>query len=195
MYTINGKFIKSIPEKKPLINTKNNKKIIEHMDNSIASFNSLQFHDKDSQPATLKYIKDRIILSKENKNGPMTTMLDIDFANDALSIYSNLTVQNNLIFYPDSEDNKKGELNKGLIFYNKDKKIVGAFHKDGKDKSDLVFRTGNSDESAFGLTERLRIHNAENRVSVKGSIDAEQLCLGSTCINKGDLDKLKKALG
>ena len=99
--------------------------------------------------------------------------------------------QNNLIFYPEKDTEQK-EINKGLIFYNKDKKIVGAFHKDSKDKSDLIIRSGYSDESAFGLTERIRINNSENRIKISGALDADQLCLGSTCITKADLDKLKK---
>lgn len=195
MYTINGKFIKSIPEPKKLESIKKNKnqeKIIEHMNNATASFNTLQLHDKNKDPVNISYINDKVSLVRENKDKGFTTMLDVDFANDALSVYSNLTLQNNLIFYPENNDEKNTEINKGLIFYNKDKKIVGAIHKDSKDKSDMVFRSGYSDESAFGLTERLRINNAENRVSVKGTIDADQLCLGSTCISKADLDKIKK---
>jgi len=82
-----------------------------------------------------------------------------------------------------------------MIFYNKDKKIVGAIHKDSKDKSDLVIRSGYSDESAFGLTERLRVLNSENRVEIAGSLGAKQLCLGSTCINESELKKLKKVIG
>ena len=184
MYTINGKYIKFSPPIK-------NKKIIEHMDNATASFNTLRLHDKDNEPANITYINNKVMLTKENKDKSFKTMLDVDFANDTIGIYSNATIQNNLIFYPENnEDNK--EINKGMIFYNKDKKIVGAIHKDSKDKSDLVFRSGYSDESAFGLTERLRINNSENKVKVSGAIDADQLCLGSTCINKSDLDKLKR---
>jgi hypothetical protein len=195
MYTINGKFIKSLPEPKklePIKKNKNKEKIIEHMDNSTASFNSLRFHDQERDPVNLSYLNDKVTLTKENKNNGFTTMLDVDFANDAISIYSNLTIENNLIFYPNTDEEKVNEINKGMIFYNKDKKIVGAIHKDSKDKSDIVFRSGYSDESAFGLTERLRINNSENRVSIKGAVDADQLCLGSTCITKADLDKIKK---
>ena len=198
MYTINGKYIKSIPKKEKLIIPKKektimskNKKIIEHMDNATASFNTLRFHDKDSENVNLSYLGDKLTLTKENKDKTLTTMLDVDFANDALGVYSNLTLQNNLIFYPEKDTEQK-EINKGLIFYNKDKKIVGAFHKDSKDKSDLIIRSGYSDESAFGLTERIRINNSENRIKISGALDADQLCLGSTCINKADLDKLKK---
>jgi len=186
MYTINGKYIKFNPKMK-------NKKIIEHMENSTASFNTLRLHDKDKEPVSMTYINDKVILAKENKDKSFTTMLDVDFANDIVGIYSNATIQNNLIFYPEKNEDKK-EISKGMIFYNKDKKIVGAIHKDSKDKSDLVFRSGYSDESAFGLTERLRISNSENRVKISGALDADQLCLGSTCINKTELDSLKKLL-
>ena len=49
MYTIDGKFIKSLPKPKklePIEKNKNKEKIIEHMDNATASFNTLQLHDK-----------------------------------------------------------------------------------------------------------------------------------------------------
>jgi len=190
MYTINGKYISSIPKKEKLI-VPRKEKIIEHMDNATASFNTLRFHDKDSDHVNLSYVGNKLTLSRENKDKSLTTMLDVDFANDALGVYSNISLQNNLIFYPEIDSEQK-EINKGLIFYNKDKKIVGAIHKDSKDKSDIIFRSGYSDESAFGLTERLRINNSENKVKVSGAIDADQLCLGSTCINKSDLDKLKR---
>ena len=190
MYTINGKYINSMPKKEKLIMSKK-EKVLEHMDNATASFNTLRFHDKDSEHVNLTYVGNKLTLSKENKDKSLTTMLDVDFANEALGVYSNLSLQNNLIFYPETDSNQN-EINKGMIFYNKDKKIVGAIHKDSKDKSDIIVRSGYSDESAFGLTERLRINNSENRVKVSGALDADQLCLGSTCINKADLDKLKK---
>ena len=37
-------------------------------------------------------------------------MLDVDFANDAISIYSNLTIENNLIFYPNTDEEKVNEI-------------------------------------------------------------------------------------
>jgi hypothetical protein len=185
MYTINGKYITF---------KKNNNKIIEHMDNSTASFNTLSFHDKGKPSAKLSYLEDKLVLNRVDKNNKINSMVSVDFANDTTSIYSNLTLKDNLIFYPDIEEEKM-EVNKGMIFYNKDKKIVGAIHKDSKDKSDLVIRSGYSDESAFGLTERLRVLNSENRVEIAGSLGAKQLCLGSTCINESELKKLKKVIG
>ena len=185
MYTLNGQYIKKI--------NNDSKKIIEHMDNATASFNSLRLHDKEKEPVNLTYANDKVMLTKENKNKTLTTMLDVDFAKETVGIYSNMTLQNNLIFYPDTNEDKK-EISKGMIFYNKNKKIVGAIHKDSKDKSDLVFRSGYSDESAFGLTERLRINNSENRVKVSGALDADELCLGDTCLNKSELKKLKEML-
>lgn len=191
MYTLNGKYIKKIPEIKEVSNDSN--RIIEHMDNSTASFNTLRLHDKEKDPVNLTYASDKVMLTKENKDKTFTTMLDVDFAKETVGIYSNMTLQNNLIFYPDTNEDKK-EISKGMIFYNKNKKIVGAIHKDSKDKSDLVFRSGYSDESAFGLTERLRINNSENRVKVSGALDADEICLGDTCLNKSELKKLKEML-
>jgi phage pi2 protein 07 len=186
MYTSNGKYINFNRKIK-------NKRIIEHMDNATASFNTLRLHDKCKEPVSITYMSDKVMLTKENKDKTFKTMLDVDFANDTVGIYSNATIQNNLIFYPENNEDKK-EISKGIVFYNKDKKIVGAIHKDSKDKSDLVFRSGYSDESAFGLSERLRISNSENRVKISGALDADQLCLGSTCLNKTELDSLKKLL-
>jgi len=170
MYTSNGKYINFNRKIK-------NKRIIEHMDNATASFNTLRLHDKNKEPVSITYIGDKVMLTKENKDKTFKTMLDVDFANDAVGIYSNATIQNNLIFYPENNEEKK-EISKGMVFYNKDKKIVGAIHKDSKDKSDLVFRSGYS----------------ENRVKISGALDADQLCLGSTCLNKTELDSLKKLL-
>ena len=49
MYTINGNYIE--------LNKKSIKKekIIENMDNATASFNTLQFHDSKTNPASLTY--------------------------------------------------------------------------------------------------------------------------------------------
>ena len=184
MYTINGKYV----------TFKNRKKVIEHMDNSTASFNTLSFHDKNKPSAKLSYLEDKLVLNRIEKDNKIKSMISIDFAKETASIYSNLTLKDNLVFYPDAEEEKM-EVSKGMIFYNKDKKIVGAIHKDSKDKSDIVIRSGYSDESAFGLTERLRVLNSENRVEVSGSLGAKQLCLGSTCINESELKKLKKVIG
>lgn len=186
MYTSNGKYINFNRKMK-------NERIIEHMDNATASFNTLRLHDKDKEPVSITYMSDKVMLTRENKDKSFKTMLNVDFANDTVGIYSNATIQNNLIFYPENNEEKK-EISKGIVFYNKDKKIVGAIHKDSKDKSDLVFRSGYSDESAFGLSERLRISNSENRVKISGALDADQLCLGSTCLNETELDSLKKLL-
>jgi len=201
MYTLNGKYINfknSCQKCKNIEPMTNSKKVIEHMDNATASFNTLSFHDKDKPSVKFSYIGDKIIINRQEKGGKdgpkINSIVSMDFANDTTSIYSNLTLKDNLIFYPDTEEQKM-ETNKGMIFYNKDKKIVGAIHKDSKDKSDLVFRSGYSDESAFGLTERLRIVNSENRVEVSGSLGTKQLCLGSTCLNEGELKKLKKIIG
>jgi hypothetical protein len=197
MYTLNGKYINfknSCQKCKNIEPMTNSKKVIEHMDNATASFNTLSFHDKDKPKVTFNYINDKISINRMDKNSKINSMVSLDFANDTTSIYSNLTLKDNMIFYPDSQEQKM-EVNKGMIFYNKDKKIVGAIHKDSKDKSDLVFRSGYSDESAFGLTERLRIVNSENRVEVSGSLGTKQLCLGSTCLNEGELKKLKKIIG
>ena len=191
MYTLNGQYIKKLPTIKKINN--DSEKVIEHMDNATASFNTLRLHDKDKKPVSLAYRDDKVMLTRENKDKTFTTMLDVDFAQETVGIYSNMTLQNNLIFYPDTNEDKK-EISKGMIFYNKNKKIVGAIHKDSKDKSDLVFRSGYSDESAFGLTERLRINNSENRVKVSGALDADEICLGDTCLNKSELKKLKEML-
>ena len=201
MYTLNGKYInfenrcQKCNNKKNIEHMSNSNKLIEHMDNSTASFNTLSFHDKDKPSVKFNYIGDKITINREEKGDKgapkINSMISMDFANDTTSIYSNLTLKDNLIFFPDTEEQKL-ETNKGMIFYNKDKKIVGAIHKDSKDKSDLVFRSGYSDESAFGLTERLRIVNSENRVEVSGALGAKQLCLGSTCFNEGELIKLNQ---
>lgn len=197
MYTLNGKYINfknSCQKCKNIEPMTNSKKVIEHMDNATASFNTLSFHDKDKPKVNFNYISDKITINRIDKDSKINSMVSLDFANDTTSIYSNLTLKDNLIFYPDTEEQKM-ETNKGMIFYNKDKKIVGAIHKDSKDKSDLVIRSGYSDESAFGLTERLRIVNSENRVEVSGSLGTKQLCLGSTCLNESELKKLKKIIG
>lgn len=197
MYTLNGKYINfknSCQKCKNIEPMTNSKKVIEHMDNATASFNTLSFHDKDKPKVNFNYINDKITINRIDKDSKINSMVSLDFANDTTSIYSNLTLKDNLIFYPDTEEQKM-ETNKGMIFYNKDKKIVGAIHKDSKDKSDLVIRSGYSDESAFGLTERLRIVNSENRVEVSGSLGTKQLCLGSTCLNEAELKKLKKIIG
>ena len=136
MYTINGNYIEF---------NKNSKKdkIIENMDNSTASFNSLQFHDSNNTPASLTYSNNKIMLSKEDTKKNLTTMLDVDFANKTLGVYSNLNIQDNIVFNPNTDDSKP-EVNKGLIFFNKNNKAVASIHKDSKDKSDLIFRTGYS---------------------------------------------------
>ena len=198
MYTINGKYIKSFPKNnKEKFKSINKDRIIETMsntnNNATASFHSLKLHDGDKDPVHINYTNDRFSLSKENKDNTMKTILDADFKNEALSVYSNMSLQNNLIFYPDEDEDKK-EINKGIIFYNKDKKIVGAIHKDSQDKSDLVFRTGYSDEQATGLSERMRILNSENRIKISGSVDANQICLGNTCLNEVELKKLKSII-
>ena len=183
MYTINGNYIEF---------NKNSKKdkIIENMDNSTASFNSLQFHDSNNTPASLTYSNNKIMLSKEDTKKNLTTMLDVDFANKTLGVYSNLNIQDNIVFNPNTDDSKP-EVNKGLIFFNKNNKAVASIHKDSKDKSDLIFRTGYSNESPFDLTERIRIKNSENRVKVSGSIDADELCLDNLCLNKKDIEWIK----
>lgn len=184
MYTINGNYIK--------LNKKSIKKekIIENMDNATASFNTLRFHDSKNKPASLTYNNNKVMLSQENKNNSFNTMLDVDFTGKNVGVYSNFTLQDNLIFYPENKEDKQ-EVNKGIIFYNKNKKVVGSIHKDSKDKSDIVFRTGYSNESAFDLTERMRIKNAENRVKISGSLDADELCLGNVCLDKKDIEWIK----
>ena len=199
MYTLNGKYINfknSCQKCKNIEPMTNSKKVIEHMDNATASFNTLSFHNKDKPSVKFSYIGDKIIINRQDvkDSSKINSFVSMDFANDTTSIYSNLALNDNLIFYPDNEEEKM-ETNKGMIFYNKYKKIVGAIHKDSKDKSDLVIRSGYSDESAFGLTERLRIVNSENRVEVSGSLGTKQLCLGSTCLNETELKKLKKIIG
>ena len=179
MYTINGEYIKKSSFKKQ-------ERIIENMDNSTASFNTLRFHDDNKKPVSLSYVGNKIMLSQQGENNSLSTMLDFDFAKKTVGIYSNSNFQNNISFIPDPSD-KKPEVNKGLMFYNKNKKVVASIHKDSKDKSDIVFRTGFSNESGFDLTERMRIKNSENRVKVSGTLDADELCLGDTCIDKSDL--------
>ena len=120
MYTLNGKYIKSTPKINKLVLPKK-EKVIEHMNNATASFNTLRLHDKDKEPVNIAYVNDKVMLTKENKDKSFTTMLDVDFAKNAVGIYSNATIQNNLIFYPD-EDEDKNEISKGMIFYNKKKK-------------------------------------------------------------------------
>tara|TARA_B100000161_G_scaffold221601_1_gene166933 strand:+ start:712 stop:1284 length:573 start_codon:yes stop_codon:yes gene_type:complete len=183
MYTINGDYIE-------IRNSSRKEKIIENMDNATASFNTLQFHDTKNKPASLTYSGNKIILSQEKEDNSLSTMLDVDFAKQTVGVYSNFNIQDNLIFYPDSKDNKQ-EVDKGLIFFNKNRKAVASIHKDSKDKSDLVFRTGYSNESAFDLTERMRIKNSENRVKISGSLDAEELCLGDVCLDKKDIEWIK----
>ena len=197
MYTLNGKYINFENRCKKCGNIEtmtNTKKVIEHMDNATASFNTLSFHDNEKPKVNFSYLNDKIVVNRKDKDGKINSMVSLDFANDTTAIYSNLTLKDNMIFYPDNEE-KKMEVNKGMIFYNKDKKIVGAIHKDSKDKSDLVISSGYSDESAFGLTERLRVVNSENRVEISGSLGTKQLCIGSTCLNEGELKKLKKIIG
>ena len=183
MYTINGNYIE-------LNKNSRKEKIIENMDNATASFNTLQFHDSKNKPASLTYTSNKVMLTQEEKDKSLTTMLDVDFANKTVGVYSNFNLQDNLIFYPESKEDKQ-EVNKGIIFYNKNKKAVGSIHKDSKDKSDIVFRTGYSNESAFDLTERMRIKNAENRVKITGSLDADELCLGDVCLDKKDIEWIK----
>ena len=183
MYTINGNYIE-------LNKNFRKEKIIENMDNATASFNTLQFHDSKNKPASLTYANSKVMLTQENKDKSLTTMLDVDFANKTVGVYSNFNLQDNLIFYPESKDDKQ-EVDKGIIFYNKNKKAVASIHKDSKDKSDIVFRTGYSNESAFDLTERMRIKNSENRVKVSGSLDADELCLGNVCLDKKDIEWIK----
>ena len=184
MYTINGNYIKNI---------KKNNKIIENMNNSNTTFNSLKFTQKNKPDIELNYFNDKLMLIKDSKKEPISTLLDLDFANKTMNVYSNLNIENNMIFYPSSNETVQ-EIDKGIIFYNKNQKIVGSIHKDNKDRSDLVFRTGYSNESAFGLTERLRIKNGENRVKVSGSLDADQICLGDVCLNKNELKEMKSKL-
>ena len=183
MYTINGNYIE-------LNKNSRKEKIIENMDNATASFNTLQFHDSKNKPSSLTYANNKVMLTQEEKDKSLTTMLDVDFANKTVGIYSNFNLQDNLIFYPESKEDKQ-EVDKGIIFYNKNKKAVGSIHKDSKDKSDIVFRTGYSNESAFELTERMRIKNAENSVKITGSLDVDELCLGNVCLDKKDIEWIK----
>ena len=104
MYTINGNYIE-------LNKNSKKEKIIENMDNSTASFNSLQFHDSNSKPASLTYSNNKIMLTKEDTKKNLTTMLDVDFANKTLGVYSNLNLQDNIVFNPNSDENKP-EVNK-----------------------------------------------------------------------------------
>lgn len=176
IYTINGEFI--------------DEKIIENMDNSTASFNSLRFHDSDKKPANLTFTNNKLILSQEDNKNMLSTMLDVDFADKTIGIYGNLNSHNNIIFYPDSNESKP-EVDKGIIFYNKNKKIVGSIHKDNKDKSDIVFRTGYSNQDPFELSEKMRIKNSEDRVKITGTLDTDSLCIGDTCLDKSDIRWIK----
>ena len=73
MYTMNGKYFSPVKE---------DKRIIEHMDNSTASFNTMRFHDSDKPNVNLSYLSNKLILSKENED-IMKTYLDVNFANES----------------------------------------------------------------------------------------------------------------